>query len=295
VVFCALLLATWGIFQPKASGQEAGHVQETGPAPESPLTPPLQSPAQAQGSQAPALQYDKTIFQKPIPSDQLSFLSHFSGAMSGDAVRDKQYRKLMRSLVPDCIFHYGTDMSLSEAFGKVLEDSTLPVRIREGRYFMVSGRSGPYLGGRGFMWIDMQDGVGLGGFYFRPTNGEPTPTVTIFSRQVREKSLGLSQLPPAFAEDLGRWSSEARVPLVTTRYFIGGSKEKNPARARRRLLLASGPDNGVAAGSLRADECGRRRHGRDGRLLSGTNAPCDECDRMDDRGRRPGGLDPGAR
>jgi uncharacterized protein YecT (DUF1311 family) len=222
VVFCVLLLATWGIFQPRASGQETGHVQESGPVPESPVTPPEQTPS----TQAPAPQYDKTIFQKPIPSDQLSFLSHFSGAMSGDVVRDKQYRKLMRSLVPDCIFHYGTDMSLSDAFGKVLEDSTLPVRIRDGRYFLVSGRSGPYLGGRGFTWIDMQDGVGLGGFYFRPTNGEPTPTVTIFSRQVREKSLALSQLPPAFAEDLGRWSSEARVPSVTTRYFIGGSNEK---------------------------------------------------------------------
>ena len=44
-----------------------------------PCNPAEQTPS----TQAPAPQYDKTIFQKPIPSDQLSFLSHFSGAMFG--------------------------------------------------------------------------------------------------------------------------------------------------------------------------------------------------------------------
>jgi hypothetical protein len=32
-------------------------------------------------------------------------------------------------------------------------------------YLVVSGRSGPYLAGRGFVWIDLQDGLALGGFY----------------------------------------------------------------------------------------------------------------------------------
>ena len=49
----------------------------------------------------------------------------------------------------------------------------------------------------------MQEGIGLGGFYFHPTNGEPTPSVNVFSRQVvKEDYLKLSQLPPVFAEDL---------------------------------------------------------------------------------------------
>jgi uncharacterized protein YecT (DUF1311 family) len=72
----------------------------------------------------------------------------------------------------------------------------------------------------------LQDGIALGGFYFHPTNGEPTPTVNIFSKQVKEESLKLSQLPPAFAEDLIEWSAESRVPPVTTRYFITGSNKK---------------------------------------------------------------------
>jgi uncharacterized protein YecT (DUF1311 family) len=129
-------------------------------------------------------------------------------------------------VVPDCVFHYGWDMSLFSALDTVLKGSRLPVEIREGRYVMVSGRSGPYLLGRGFMWVDMQDGIALGGFYFRPTNGEPAPTVTIFSKQVKEAALEMSQLPPAFAEDLSRWSRASSVPPITTRYFIGGLNKK---------------------------------------------------------------------
>lgn len=132
----------------------------------------------------------------------------------------------MHSVIPDCMFHYGRDMPLPDALDKVFAGSPLPVQIRDGRYVMVSGRSGPYLAGRGFVWIDMQDGIALGGFYFRPTNGEPTPTVTIFSRQLKETSLKMSQLPAAFAEDLSQWSAESNIPPVTTRYTITGNNKK---------------------------------------------------------------------
>src|ERR1700683_1910314 len=85
-------------------------------------------------------------------------------------------------------------MPLADAVDKMIKGSPLPVRIRDGRYVIVAGRMGPYLGGRGFVWIDMQDGIALGGFYFHPTNGEPTPTLNIFSRQVKEDALAMSQL-----------------------------------------------------------------------------------------------------
>jgi len=168
--------------------------------------------------------YDKSTFQKPIPSGQLAFLNHFSGATAGDIIRDKQYRKLMHEAIPDVTFHYGWDIMLKDALEKVLDGSTIPVQIRDNRYVLVSGRSGPYLGGRGFMWIDTQDGITLGGFYFHPTNGEPTPTVTVFSRQLKAPAIKLSQLPPAFADDLRQWSTDSGVPAVTTRYFIGDNK-----------------------------------------------------------------------
>jgi uncharacterized protein YecT (DUF1311 family) len=184
--------------------------------------PPLQP-----DPQPPVSSYDPAIFQNPIPSDQLAFLNQFAGAASNDLLRDKQFRKLMHGVIPNCMFHYGRDMPLTDALDMVLKGSPLPVRIRDGRYLLVSGRSGPYLAGRGFIWIDFEDGIALGGFYFHPTNGEPTPAVNIFSKQVKEEdSLKLSQLPPAFADDLIAWSAESRVPPVTTRYFITGSNKK---------------------------------------------------------------------
>jgi uncharacterized protein YecT (DUF1311 family) len=184
-----------------------------------------QGPPQGQ-PQAPVSAYDPSIFQTPIPTDQLAFLNQFAGAPSSELFRNKQFRKLMHGVIPDCVFHYGRDMSLADALDMVFKGSPLPVRIRDGRYLLLAGRSGPYLGGRGFIWIDLQDGIALGGFYFHPTNGEPTPTVNVFSRQVKEESLKLSQLPPAFAEDLMEWSAESRVPPITTRYFITGSNKK---------------------------------------------------------------------
>jgi uncharacterized protein YecT (DUF1311 family) len=185
-------------------------------------TPPLPVPQ----SPAPAAQYDKGIFQPPVPADQLTFLNQFAGKPAGDLIRDKQFRKLMHSVIPDCVFHYGWDMSIPDALDRVFKSSGLPVQIRGDRYLTMSGRSGPYLGGRGMIWIDLQDGVVLGAFYFHPSNGEPTPTLTVFSKQVKEATLKMSQLPPAFYEDLSQWSRESRVSPVTTRYFIGGLNKK---------------------------------------------------------------------
>ena len=57
----------------------------------------------------------------------------------------------------------------------------------------------------------MQEGIGLGAFYFHPTNGEPTPVVNVFSRQVtKEMLLDWSELPPAFAEELDRMGTRGR-------------------------------------------------------------------------------------
>jgi uncharacterized protein YecT (DUF1311 family) len=235
-LFAGLFLMAAGILPPHAAGDVLANPQASGlsshatePGVQEPQSPEPQSPGpQAQEPTAPPSKYDPAIFQKSIPSEQLAFLGHFAGMTANDAVRDKQFRKLMHSVLPDCTFHYGWDMSPSDAFEKVLTGSPLPVQIRDGRYVTVSGRNGPYLRGRGFLWFDLQEGIALAGFYFHPTNGEPTPTVTVFSPQVevKEESLKLSQLPPAFADALSLWSVESGVAPVTTRYFIGGFNKK---------------------------------------------------------------------
>ena len=252
---------------------------------------PQPSDPQAQ-PQSQASKYDSAIFKNRLSIDQLAFLNQFVGRKSGDALRDKQFRKLMRSLLPDCIFHYGWDMSINDAMEKALDGSKLPVELRDERYLIVSGSKGPYLYGRGFLWIDMKDGIALGGFYFHPTNGEPTPTVTIFSRQVKEAFLGMSQLPPAFARDFRRWSAESNVPARDHTLFHRQLESKDSAGARRRLLRVGGCE---CSARLRTDECRRCRH-RPGRgLLSRPNQLCNQCHGVDDRWSGASGLDSGAR
>ena len=166
---------------------------------------------------------DAVVIQKPLASDQITFINDFAGRSSRDAVKDGKYRKLIHAVVPDALYHYHRDIPLSEALETVLTNAPLPVEIREGRYAMVSSESERGAGGLGFLWTDMHDGIALGGFSFHPTNGEPTPTLTIFSKQIKDESLELNQLPAAFAEDMYRWSAATGVPPVITRYFINSA------------------------------------------------------------------------
>jgi hypothetical protein len=166
---------------------------------------------------------DPAIFQKPIASGELTFINDFAGRSSRDAAKDGKYRKLIHAVVPDAPYHYHRDMPLSDALETVLTSAPLPVEIRDGRYAMVSSESERGAGGLGFLWTDMHDGIALGGFSFHPTNGEPTPTLTIFSKQIKDESLELSQFPAAFAEDMYRWSETTGVPTVITRYFINSA------------------------------------------------------------------------
>jgi len=228
------LLAANGWAQEAVSSQEGPYAQPPAqePAPvvrQAPETPPAagqQTDAAAQAPLAPLANYDPALFQRRIPKEQLAFVSQYAGAPSNELYREKQFRKLMHSFVPDCTFHYGMDKSMFDALDEVIQGSSEPVQIRDGRYLLVSGHMGKYLAGRAFLWIDLQEGIGLGGFYFHPTNGEPTPSVTVFSNQVREDGISLGELPPAFAEDLSAWQMQWGVPMVTTRYFIGDTHRK---------------------------------------------------------------------
>lgn len=166
------------------------------------------------------------VFQTPIPAAQLAFLSSYAGRTTKELWKDKQFRHLLKLVIPRSGYHYGRDMALSDAVEMVLDGSKLPVELRDGRYLVVEGRQGPYLGGRGFLWFDLQSGIALGSFFFRPTNGEPTPTLTVFSQQLHEEDLYNSQLPPAFVQDLTQWSMNNGVPVIAARYLIPENGKK---------------------------------------------------------------------
>jgi uncharacterized protein YecT (DUF1311 family) len=175
-----------------------------------------QRPDYAPPDAAPA----SAVFQNPIPADQLAFLNDYAGKTAKEIRKDKRFRGLMKLGIPNTEFHYGRDMPLSEAVETLLDGAPLPIDIRDGRYAMIASHGGPYLSGKGFLWFDMKDGVTLGGVYFHPVNGEPTPTLAIFSRQLKDTALSMSQLPAAFQQDLAQWILVADPRWVSTRYFI---------------------------------------------------------------------------
>jgi uncharacterized protein YecT (DUF1311 family) len=166
------------------------------------------------------------VFQNRIPADQLTFLDDYAGRSARDIQKDKRFRNLMKLAIPRTEYHYGRDMPLSETVETLLNGDPLPIDIRDGRYAMVTSRGGPYLSGKGFMWFDIQDGIALGGVYFHPTNGEPTPTLAVFSRQLTDTVLSIGQLPVAFQQDLAQWMLVTGARLVSTRYFIPENGKK---------------------------------------------------------------------
>jgi uncharacterized protein YecT (DUF1311 family) len=196
----AQLLLIGGIFVANAEAQELASVPEPPPPP--------------------------VAFENRIPSDQLAFLSGYAGQPAKAVLKDKQFRTLLKETIPHTEYHYGRDMPLSEALDMVLDGSKTPVDVRDNRYVLVSGSNGPYLRGRGFVWFDLREGILLGGFYFQPTNGEPTPTFTVFSRQLKVNALSTSQLPDAFIGDFIQWATRERISPVTARYFIPDNGKK---------------------------------------------------------------------
>jgi uncharacterized protein YecT (DUF1311 family) len=166
------------------------------------------------------------VFQNRIPADQLAFLNDYAGKTAREIQKDKRFRNLMKLAIPRTEYHYGRDMPLSETVETLLDGDPLPIDIRDGRYAMVASHGGPYLSGRGFLWFDMRDGIALGGVYFHPVNGEPTPTLAIFSRQLTDTALVMGQLPVAFQQDLAQWVLVAGPRLVSPRYFIPENGKK---------------------------------------------------------------------
>ena len=206
---------------PSAQGpDEAGTPAAQAPTPEqAPATAPAPAP-DSQPALPPPGPPPPANFQKLIPADQLTFLKDYANQPARVLLKDKRFHNLQKQTIASTEYHYGRDMPLSDAVETVLDGSMQPVLVRDGRFVIVSGSNGPYLGGRGFLWFDMQTGVALGAFYFHPTNGEPTPTVTVFSRQLTDRELTMGQLPEPFAEDMEQWMASARVPEITPRYFI---------------------------------------------------------------------------
>lgn len=193
----------------------------------------------------PSVVYDPGIFHKSIPAVELADLTRHAGEPSGNLWRDRRFRKLVDANTPDVMYHFGNDKPLQVCMDLALDGSRVPIQVRDNRYVMVGGWSSLYgFHGRAFLWFDTQAGILLGGFYFNPVNGEPTPTLTVFSKQTNVAELSLGQLPPEFARDLSEWTIAAGVPAITSRYFIDEQKKRTLLEHDEDFCLA--PDGGHA-------------------------------------------------
>jgi hypothetical protein len=160
------------------------------------------------------------VLENLFPPDQLSFLAGYDGKTLKELRKDKRFKALRKDAIPRTEYHYGTDKSLEYANDELLDSDGLPISLRDGRYVTVGTRGGSYLAGKTMMWFDLKTGMAFGVIYFHPTNGEPAPTLTVFSKQLTDTSLSMSQLPQEFVADLNQWELETRVPAISPRYFI---------------------------------------------------------------------------
>jgi len=196
--------------QAPAPDQAPAQAPAATPAPDS--QPPLPPP----GPPPPA------NFQNLIPTSELAFLKDYEGKMPHEIMKDKRFKQLEKQITPPAHYFYHWDKPLTDARDEVLDNDPLPITVRDGRYVMIASAGGgdQHMLGRGFLWFDIQTGVGLGGIYFHPTNGEPTPTMAIYSRQLTDTELSMGQLPDPFIDDFWTWAQAAQVHPVEPRYFI---------------------------------------------------------------------------
>jgi hypothetical protein len=199
-----------------------------------PAAPAQQAGGAGEGNQADTAQPQEVAppppaaFKDLIPADQLAFMKDYDGKMPKEIRKDKRFKQLEKQVTPSTQYFYHFDKGLSDARDEVLDNDPLPIHVRDGRYVMIGAAGGPdqHMQGRGFLWFDMQSGIGIGGIYFHPTNGEPSPTLAVFSKQLTDTALSMGQLPGEFYEDFGEWARAAHVHTVEPRYFIPSNGKK---------------------------------------------------------------------
>jgi hypothetical protein len=188
---------------------------------------PQARPVERSSVNQPAKQFEaRLIFTKLITKTQLAFLNDYAGRAVDNADGKQKVKTLVGIVAPYTPYHYGADFPLPQVISTLLLNEPQPIEIRDGRYAIITGFRNAIHTRRGLLWIDMRERVALGAIFFDPSNGEPSPTLTIFSQQLDRRSVRMSQLPRAFAEDLRRWAATGGIPAIMTRYFIGAMGEK---------------------------------------------------------------------
>jgi uncharacterized protein YecT (DUF1311 family) len=165
-----------------------------------------------------------TLHCAKVPADRFAWLAKLKGASSSrDAVLSDEFPRLLAAIVPGANYHFHVDMPLVNAFTTIIRGAAQPIGVRDGRYMTLAACVSPNcVGARAMLWIDIDGGLSIGAIDFNPSNGEPTPTETLFSTQILDPVTDAPQLPATFLTDLAVWSHASRTRAPVARYFING-------------------------------------------------------------------------
>lgn len=176
----------------------------------------------------------------PLELNLIDWLKDYANQTTFEVISDKKFGNMILAATPPAVFHFGADMMLSDAVTLILHGPAFPVQLRDGRYLMISAERSARGGGESFYWFDLQRGMTFGGVFFRPSNGEPTPSLTVFSGQVADRITSDTQLPRDFLRDLETWRTARNVPAVVVRYFVNGLAWKAPLLHESDACAAAG-------------------------------------------------------
>ena len=152
---------------------------------------------------------------------RLSWLRDLAGASTHEATLAGHFDDLVSDAAPDVAYHFHVDMPVANALRMILRGAGEPILVRANRFVILSACNTPACSdGRAFVWADTERGIEIAGIDFAPSNGEPTPTLTLFSKQVLDPVTKRVQLPPDFVEDLATWTRASRHRSVAARYFV---------------------------------------------------------------------------
>jgi uncharacterized protein YecT (DUF1311 family) len=158
-----------------------------------------------------------------LDPSRVAWLKELIGESTHAAALAGHFDDLINDVAPDAVYHLGVDMPFSAALRIVLHGAGEPITARANRYVSLSACDSPACTrARVLLWSDLDTGLEIGAIDFAPSNGEPTPTLTIFSRQVMDAVTRRVQLPAGFIEDLATWSrgSRRRGGSTPARYFV---------------------------------------------------------------------------
>jgi hypothetical protein len=171
----------------------------------------------------------------------LAWLSS-SGASFGSVLNDPRFNTLLSNTVPRINIYLGMSRSkaapppLIEAVHEVLGGLDQSLTVRDGRYVMLSSCRLHSCDEKGFVWIDTEQHVVIGGVVHFFFGAETSRSLLLWSGQQQPKDL-----PKPFLRDFEEWNSRWKDPAGEAKQEVTPSEPPQKSDyAKLRLVRPGG-------------------------------------------------------